>query len=792
MKFSEQWLRQWVNPAVDTQELCDQLTMAGLEVDAVDPVAAVFSAVVVGEVQHVEPHPDAEKLRICRVDVGAKSPLTIVCGAANVAAGMRVPTALVGAQLPGGLNIEKAKLRGVESSGMLCSATELGLAESSDGLLPLPAEAPVGADVRTYLGLDDVSIELALTPNRGDCLSVAGVAREVGVLNRLPIQAPAFTSVAPVTQRRLDIALKAKADCPRYVGRIIEGVDARAVTPMWMRERLRRSGLRSLGPLVDVTNYVLLELGQPMHAFDLDRLSPGLQIRHAQTGESLTLLDGQTVALEAGTLVIADAAGPQALAGIMGGATSAVRDDTRNIFLESAYFRPEAIAGRARGYGLHTDSSHRFERGVSPALQRQAMERATALLLDIVGGRPGPVIDIEEPSHLPARPPVTLRAARIQRVLGDALPANDVRDILQRLELTVEAVKDGWRVTPPAFRFDIEREEDLIEEVARIYGYSRLASTRPFAPMVLGAQPEGRVTLERLRRVLIERGYQEAITYSFVEPGLQRTLDPEHETLELANPLSAELSVMRTSLWPGLLQAIRYNLNRQQGRIRLFESGLRFIRQDNEIQQEKVMAGAVTGALHPEQWGAPLRPVDFFDIKSDVEALLALTGDACNYIFTKEKHPALHPGQSAAIVWQGKPVGWVGRLHPAVERKLGIAQPVLVFEIEMSALAWGRVPAYQELSKYPAIRRDIAVVVDEAVTAQQVYECIASVAPAGLRNVQLFDMYTGKGIDSGRKSLALGLTLQDLSRTLTDSDVDNVMASIIEALRTTLGGSLRE
>lgn len=797
MQFSEQWLRQWVNPAIDTETLAAKLTMAGLEVDAITPVAGEFSGVVVGEVRSVVPHPDANKLRVCEVDAGSGEWLTIVCGAANVRQGLHVPTAVVGAQLPGGMKIRKAKLRGVASHGMLCSAAELGLAEHSEGLLELPAEAPVGVDVRTYLGLDDVSIELGLTPNRGDCLSIAGIAREVGVLNRMAVEGPAMTAVPAEIDDTLPVTLAAPEDCPRYVGRVIRGVNPKAETPLWMRERLRRCGVRSLGPLVDVTNYILLELGQPMHAFDLAKLSGGIVVRCAEAGESLVLLDGQRIELQAGSLLICDEQGPQALAGIMGGDASAVGDDTVDIFLESAFFSPAAIAGRARSYGLHTDASHRFERGVSPALAAEAMERATRLLLDIAGGRPGPLIEACEAAHLPRREPVRLRYRRIERVLGQCLPQEEVETILTHLGMDLVREDAGqetawWRVTPPPFRFDIEREEDLIEEAARIHGYEALQTRRPAAELSMPPRSETRVTLGRMRQLFVDRGYQEAITYSFVEPGLQARLVPDLPAIPLANPLSAELSVMRTSLWPGLVQALRHNLNRQQSRVRLFETGMRFVAQGNEIKQENMFSAVVSGLAWPEQWGGEGRSVDYFDVKGDLEALLGLTGQDRNYIFIKQKHPALHPGQSAAIHLNGEQVGWLGTLHPSLERELDITQNTVLFEITLSALEQARLPAFQSLSKYPAIRRDIAIIVDEAVSAQQIQDCIRAAAPVSLQQVQLFDIYTGKGIDSGRKSLAIGLTLQEISRTLTDSEVDEIVATVVDALRNGLGGTLRE
>ena len=791
MKFSEQWLREWVNPAVSTDELSEQLTMAGLEVDAAEPAAADFQGVVVGEVLGVAPHPDADKLRVCQVGVGEGEPLNIVCGAANVREGLRVPTAVVGARLPGEFKIKKAKLRGVESRGMLCSAKELGLAETSEGLMELPADAPVGRDIRDYLALDDTCIELGLTPNRGDCLSIGGVAREVGVVNRCEARGPEIPEIASACDATHEVEIEAGADCPRYVGRVIQGIDIAAHTPIWMQERLRRSGIRSLGPLVDVTNYVLLELGQPMHAFDLAKLRGPIRVRRGNAGEKLELLNETTIEVDGETLVIADDRGPVALAGIMGGSETAVDDRTDTIFLESAFFTPETIAGRARRYGLHTDSSHRFERGVSPDLQRRAVERATALLLDIVGGEPGPVVEAGDASHLLVRSAVTLRQARLSRVLGVDIPADEVTEILQRLGMDVVAEEGLWSVTPPPFRFDIAMEEDLIEEVGRIYGYNRLPSAPPGGGPSMGSVREARVGTAAVRAALTQRGYHEAITYSFVDPKLQSTLDPDGEGIALANPISADMSVMRTGLWPGLVQALRYNVNRQQPRVRLFEIGLRFRGEATNIKQERVLGGAIYGSAAPEQWGERGRPVDFYDIKGDVEALLAL-GDAASFGFEAASHPALHPGQSARILRDGEPVGWLGSLHPTVERSLELPGRTFVFEVQLAALEQGQVPKFGELSKFPAIRRDLAIVLDESVAAEQVLSCVTASAPETLIDLKLFDVYQGEGIDSGRKSLALGLTLQANYRTLTDSEVDAAIEKIVQALNAQLGATLRD
>ncbi|WP_303901095.1 phenylalanine--tRNA ligase subunit beta [Thiohalomonas denitrificans] len=792
MRFSERWLREWVDPRVSTRELADQLTMAGLEVDAIEPAAPAFDGVVVGHVLHVEPHPDADKLRVCKVDVGEGEPLDIVCGASNVHEGMRVPTAVVGARLPGDFKIKKAKLRGVPSRGMLCSAKELGLAEASDGLMELQADAPIGTSIRDYLELDDVSIELGLTPNRADCLSIVGIAREVGALNRMDVNGPHMESVSPVIEDTFPVEVDAPVDCARYVGRVIRGIDATAETPVWMRERLRRSGIRSLGPVVDVTNYVLLELGQPMHGFDLNRLRSGIWVRKAEEGETLVLLTGEKITLSSEDLVIADGSGPLALAGIMGGEASGVSEQTRDIFLESAFFEPTRIAGRARGYGLHTDSSHRFERGVDAQLQQCAIERATELLLGITGGRPGPVIEVVSEEYLPARTPVAIRHQRITRVLGSEIPAGQVQDVLERLDMGVTSIDAGWMVTPPSFRFDIRIEEDLIEEVARVVGYNNLPGCAPTAPLVMRTEPEAEVPLTRLRRLLVDRGYQEAITYSFVEPRVQEVLDPEADAIPLANPISADLSVMRTTLWSGLIPALIRNLNRQQGRVRLFETGLRFLRSGEETRQEPMLAGVVAGSALPEQWGSPNRPVDFFDVKGDVEELFHLSGRAENVTFEAAEHPALHPGQSALIRLDGEAIGWIGALHPSVEASLDLSARAFIFEVRLDAVTHGRLPQFHELSRFPAIRRDIAVVVERDMPAAKVAECARAAAPEILRELKFFDVYEGEHIDSSRKSLALRLTLQSQSRTLTDEEVDAVIDGVVTTLGNQLGASLRE
>jgi len=789
MRISEQWLREWVDPPVTNAELAAQLTMAGLEVDSIEPAAPNFTGVVVGRVIALTPHPDAERLRVAQVDIGQPEPLQIVCGAPNVQVGMHAPTALVGALLPGEQRIKPTELRGVASQGMLCSAQELGLADSVDGLLVLAADSVPGADLRQYLALDDPITEIDLTPNRGDCLSMAGVAREVGVLNRCPVTSPAITPVPPSLDATFAVTLSAPVACPRYAGRVIRGVDPTAKTPWWLRERLRRAGLRALSPLVDVTNYVMLELGQPLHAFDLARLTGGIEVRHARPGETLTLLDGSSVELDADTLLICDANGPLALAGIMGGAASAVDDTTRDIFLESAFFAPTAIAGRARRYGLRTDASHRFERGVDPQLQVQALERATSLLLDIAGGSAGPLTEIVEPAHLPVAPTIRLRAERITRLLGLAFEPTEVSDILQRLGMTLTPESECWQVIPPPFRFDIALEADLIEEIGRIYGYNRLPGKRPSLPLIFDSQPEAQISLTRVRETLIQRGFHEAITYSFVDPAFQELLDPEREPIALANPISADLSVMRTSLWPGLIKALIYNQKRQQSRIRLFECGQNFIPAGQTVQQDAYIGGVVCGEALAEQWGEPRRAVDFFDLKADVEALLSL-GDQ-GFAFEAALYPALHPGQSARIVGPAGPIGWIGALHPQVEHTLELENHVYVFELRTADIRQARLPTFRELSKFPVSRRDIAIVVPESVTAQAVFGCIRAHSTDVLRDVRLFDVYRGKGIAKGYKSMALGLILQDFSRNLTDALVDQIVSDIVAGLTQQLGATLR-
>ncbi len=792
MRFSESWLREWVNPPVATQTLADQLSMAGLEVDAVTPAAPAFSGVVVGLVEAVNPHPDAEKLRVCAVNVGTGETLQIVCGAANVAAGMRVPVATLGAVLPGDFKIKRAKLRGVESTGMICSASELGLAETSNGILPLPAGAPVGQDFRAWLGLDDACIEVDLTPDRGDCLSIAGLAREVAAINGIDPTPVIPAPVPPAIDDAFAVRLEAPAACPRYACRIVRGIDPTAETPLWMRERLRRGGVRAISPVVDVTNYVLLELGQPMHGFDLGRLDREIRVRLAGAGERLALLNGDEIELRPDTLVIADAAGPVALAGIMGGSASAVGSDTRDILLESAFFAPAGISGKARSYGLHTDSSHRFERGVDPELQVKALERATALLIEIVGGQPGPVVDLTVAEHLPQRSSLTLRTGRCAQILGLELPSATIAQVLGRLGMELEPVPEGWRVIPPSARFDLVHEVDLIADVGRIHGYDRIPVSHATSAAVTRGRPEAAFDLDRARLALVDRGFQEVITYSFVSPELQARVEPELQGLVLANPISADLSVMRLSLWPGLLHTARYNQARQQERVRVFETGLRFRPGPDGLAQEAVIGGLAIGSLEPEQWGQSGQPADFFALKADVEALLALSGDPQSFRFVPAEHPALHPGQTARIEYGGRPVGILGMLHPALAADLDLTGDAFLFELDQAALTTGTLPRFSPISRFPAIRRDLALLVNEGVAYADLAAAVRAAAGDLLRDLVLFDVYVGPKIDAGRKSLALGLILQASSQTLTDQVVDETVGRVLARLDSEFGARLRD
>ncbi|MDH4555692.1 phenylalanine--tRNA ligase subunit beta [Pseudomonas sp. BN417] len=792
MKFSENWLRSWVSPQVSRDELVARLSMAGLEVDSVTPVAGAFSGVVVGEVLSTEQHPDADKLRVCQVSNGSET-FQVVCGAPNVRPGLKIPFAMIGAELSDDFKIKKAKLRGVESSGMLCSASELQISDENDGLMELAADAPVGQDIRAYLGLDDVIIELGLTPNRGDCLSLSGLAREVGALYDAPVTRPQVASVAPAHDEVRPVEVSAPAACPRYLGRVIRNVDLSKPTPLWMVERLRRAEVRSIDAAVDITNYVMLELGQPMHAFDLAEINGGIRVRMAEEGEKLVLLDGQEVTLRPDTLVIADHTRALAIAGVMGGEHSGVSAKTRDLFLEAAFFDTIAVAGKARSYGLHTDSSHRFERGVDFQLAREAMERATGLLLDIVGGEAGPIIEAASEAHLPKVEPVTLRAERIAQMLGMEMDAAEVERLLTALDLKVTAEGAGqWRVDVPSHRFDISLEVDLIEELGRLYGYNRLPVRYPQARLAPTARSEAAVELPALRRLLVARGYHEAITYSFIDPKLFELFNPGVKPLMLANPISADMAAMRSSLWPGLVSALQHNLNRQQSRVRLFESGLRFVGQLEGLKQEPMLAGVLCGSRLPEGWANGRDAVDFYDAKADVEAVLGAAGALDAFSFVPGEHPALHPGQTARIEREGRLVGYLGALHPELAKALDLDQPVYLFELLQAEVMQGKLPKFSELSRFPEVRRDLALLVDRDVAAEAVLATIREAAGEWMTDLRLFDVYHGKGIDPLRKSLAVGLTWQHPSRTLTDDEVNNTTQNIVTSLEDRFNATLRK
>lgn len=792
MKFSEQWLRGWVSPQVSRDELVARLSMAGLEVDSVTPAAGDFSGVVVGEVLSTEQHPDADKLRVCQVSNGSET-FQVVCGAPNVRPGLKVPFAMIGAQLPGDFKIKKAKLRGVESNGMLCSQAELQIGEGNDGLMELPVDAPVGEDVRTYLSLDDASIEVDLTPNRGDCLSLAGMAREVGALYAAKVQRPEVPAIPAAHDEVRPVEVLAPAACPRYLGRVVRNVDLSKPTPLWMVERLRRADVRSIDAAVDITNYVMLELGQPLHAFDLAEINGGIRVRMAEEGEKLVLLDGQEVTLRSDTLVIADHTRALAIAGVMGGEHSGVTANTRDVFLESAFFDQIAVAGKARSYGLHTDASHRYERGVDWQLAREAMERATGLLLEITGGDAGPIIETLSEQHLPSVAPVTLRAERITQMLGMEIDGLEVERLLTALGLTVTADGAGqWRIEVPSHRFDISLEVDLIEELARLYGYNRLPVRYPQARLAPQAKAEAEGDLPALRRLLVARGYQEAITYSFIDPKLFELFNPGVEPLLLANPISADMAAMRSSLWPGLVKALQHNLNRQQDRVRMFESGLRFVGQMEGLKQQPMLAGVVCGSRLPEGWAQGRDGVDFFDVKADVEAVLGFAGALDAFTFVPGKHPALHPGQTARIERDGREVGFLGAIHPELAKNLGLDRPVYVFELVLSEVAQGRLPKFHELSRFPEVRRDLALLADRDVAASAVLDVIRENAGEWLTDLRLFDVYQGKGIDPHRKSLAVGLTWQHPSRTLNDDEVNSTTQNILTSLEQRLNATLRK
>jgi phenylalanyl-tRNA synthetase beta chain len=791
MQFSESWLRSLCNPALSTDELCHLLTMAGLEVEERRAAGADFSGVVVAEVLSVEKHPDADKLKLCSVNVGEPVPLQIVCGAPNVAAGMKVPCARVGAKLPG-MEIKRAKVRGIESFGMLCSARELGLSEDHGGLLPLEADAVVGEDIRRYFDLDDQLIILKLTPNRADCLSLLGIARELSALTGAPLLAPDVKPVAAVIADTRQVVLDAPQACSRYCGRIIRGVDARAATPEWMKRRIERSGIRSISFLVDVTNYVMLELGQPLHAFDDAELAGAIHVRLPKAGEQLLLLNEQTVTPSADTALIADDEKPLAMAGVMGGEHSGINDATRDLFLESAFFPPAAIAGKARALGFSSDASHRYERGVDFELQRKAIERATQLIVDICGGEPGPVTEAVSVAHLPARKPVSLRTARAAKVLGITLAAQLIDSILKGLGLGVVREGEDFLVTPPSFRFDIELEEDLIEEIARVYGYDKIPSKPPVAQVAMMPATETSRTPMALRRMVAERGYHEVVTFSFVEAAWERDFTTNPAPIMLANPIASQMGVMRSSLIGGLVGTLVANRKRQAERVRIFELGRCFRRDAGAgpvagFAQSLRLAGLAAAMALPEQWGAPAARVDFYDIKADVEAMFAPR----RLEFIKDEHPALHPGRCATLRLDGRPVGFLGELHPRWVQKYELGTAPVVFELELSELLAAAFPVYHEVSRFPAVIRDLALVVPLSQPLAPLLAALQAGAPAIVRDVALFDVYHGKGLGENEKSLAFRIVMQDTQRTLEDAEVEAAIAGLLAVAAGDFNASLR-
>ncbi|WP_067703512.1 phenylalanine--tRNA ligase subunit beta [Erwinia sp. ErVv1] len=795
MKFSELWLREWVNPAIDSAALSEQITMAGLEVDGVEPVAGVFHGVVVGEVVECGQHPNADKLRVTKINVGGDRLLDIVCGASNCRQGLKVAVATVGAVLPGDFKIKAAKLRGEPSEGMLCSFSELGISVEQDGIIELPLDAVPGTDIREFLQLDDSTIEISVTPNRADCLGIIGVARDVAVLNKMSLTEPDITPVAATLQDSFPIRVDVPDACPRYLGRVIKGINVKAATPLWMQEKLRRCGIRSIDPVVDITNFVLLELGQPMHAFDLDRIESGIVVRMAEEGESLTLLDGTVAKLNADSLVIADHQKALAMAGIFGGEHSGVNEETTNVLFECAFFSPLSITGRARRHGLHTDASHRYERGVDPQMQYRALDRATRLLLDICGGDAGPVIDVSSPDSLPARAPIMLRREKLDRLIGHVIADEAVTDILRRLGCDVSVAAGEWKAVPPSWRFDMEIEEDLVEEVARVYGYNNIPDVPVQAGLIMTRHNEASLSLKRVKTLLVDKGYQEAITYSFVDPKIQALLHPGVEPLILPSPISSDMSAMRLSLWTGLLTAVVNNQNRQQSRVRLFESGLRFVPDTAAplgVRQDVMLAGVITGTRNEEHWDLARQAVDFYDLKGDLESVLDLTGKMDDVQFRAEATPALHPGQSAAIYLHDQRIGYIGVVHPELERKLDLNGRTVLFELEWDRVVNRVLPDASEISRFPANRRDIAIVVAESVPAADVIDVCKKVGVNQVVGVNLFDVYRGKGVKEGFKSLAISLILQDTGRTLEEDEIAATVSGCVEALKERFQASLRD
>ncbi|WP_168414775.1 phenylalanine--tRNA ligase subunit beta [Acinetobacter indicus] len=791
MKISENWLRTWVNPAIDSEKLSDQLTMLGLEVDDLSPAAKPFTGVVVGEVLTVEQHPDADRLRVTTVNIGSGEPLQIVCGAPNVRAGMKAPVATIGAVLPGDFKIKKGKLRGVESQGMLCGASEIDLEDKIDGLLELPVDAPVGVNIREYLDLDDNVIDISITPNRGDCFSIRGIAREIGVINQLPVTAPEIKEMAASISDEKKVVVSTEG-CPRYLGRVIKNVNTKAATPEWMERALARSGIRQHSILVDITNYVLMELGQPLHAFDAAKVQGAVQVRQATGGEKLVLLNEQEVELQDDVMVIADDEKALAIAGIMGGLSSSVTDETTEIFLESAFFAPLHIAGRARRFGLHTDASQRYERGVDFELPLIAMHRASQLISELAGGEFGPITVAENAAVLPTRDAIELEQAQVDQLLGYSVDSDFITDALTRLgcEVTVKA-QGQWSVVPPSHRYDMAIYQDLIEEVARIHGYDNIQISLPVIDTKL-AKYQDQFEVAQLRQTLVTLGYQEAISFSFADLKLEKQLNAAVNPLALANPISSDLAVMRSTLLSSLIPCVQYNINRQQSRVRFFELGLRFDYQNaasiHDLKQIPTLAMIAVGAKTAESWHGKPQAMDFFDLKGEVEELLAAGRVQVEYV--RSERSWLHPGQSAEILVNGQSIGYLGRLHPSLENELDLGTTWVV-ELDQQAVLQTYVSNFTELSRFPSVRRDIALLISDKINVSEIQQLIEQTGGELLHSTWLFDVYTGQGVEAGKRSLAFALLWQHPTRTLEDAEIKSGMDNILKVLENTYQATLR-
>lgn len=792
MLISENWLREWVNPDLTTRQLADTLTMAGLEVDSIEQQTARFSNVIIAQVLSADKHPDADRLKVCQLSAGTGETYRVVCGAGNVRAGIIVPLAQLGAILPGGLKISKTEIQGIESSGMICSATELGLAEKSEGIMVLDDNAPLGASLADHLQLGDHILELELTPNRGDCLGMSGVARELAALTQTALHSPTVNPVSATTEKTLPIKVDAGEGCPRYVARIIEAINPAAATPDWMKEKLRRSGIRPISCIVDITNYVMIELGQPMHAFDLENIDERIIVRYAKPGEKLTLLDETQRSLNTDDLLICDNKGPVALAGIMGGLGSGISDQTTTVLLESAYFSQKLIIGKARRIGMQTDASYRFERGVDPYLQEIAIQRATHLIIEICGGQPGPVMNIVDESHIPVKDSVDVRFSQINKVIGLEIKAADAVEYLSSLGCKIKTGEAALTVTPPPYRFDLEYEHDLIEEIARLYGYDRIPANPPVASVHSAGSGESKIANTRFRNLMIDRGYHEAITYSFVDPAMQSKFNDTHTPVALRNPISDVLSEMRVSLLPGLLNTLVSNYQRQHRQMKLFEMGNSYNNDNNQLVEEFCLGAILTGFQIPEQWGTNSRSVDFYDSKSDLEVVTALAGQAGRITCRATPLTGFHPGRCAEIYLDDEQVGFIGQLLPSIMSDYDLDQEVYCFQINLNKISSSRIPQYKTTSRYPSTRRDLSIIIDRKITAQQLVDTIRGAAGRDLVDLKLFDVYTGKPIDSAQKSVSLGLTFQALERTLTEKEMDETCERVMKQLKYKFNAKLRK